>query len=104
MYEKVLVQNFHQELNYYSPKRVKLNIVQTQQISPFKGFLGCGRKGLQEEKGTNGFQVKNILSWSGCFMPVIPELRRLRQEYFEFKASMGYISRLSQKKETNLHL
>jgi hypothetical protein len=35
-------------------------------------------------------------------MPIIPALRRLRQ-YWEFKASPGYIARLSQKNHTCTH-
>jgi hypothetical protein len=33
------------------------------------------------------------LSWVCCFSPVIPALRRLRQEEHEFKASLGHIQR-----------
>jgi hypothetical protein len=33
------------------------------------------------------------------YTPVIPELRRLRQEDHKFKVSLGYIERLSQKKK-----
>jgi hypothetical protein len=32
-------------------------------------------------------------------MPVIPSLRRLRQEYLEFKTNLGYIARLCLRKQ-----
>jgi hypothetical protein len=35
------------------------------------------------------------------YTPVIPKLRRLRQEDSEFKASLGYIRSLKKKKKRN---
>jgi hypothetical protein len=34
------------------------------------------------------------MNLKGCLMPVIPAFRRLRQEDFKFKASLGYIEKL----------
>jgi hypothetical protein len=39
-----------------------------------------------------------LLSWTGWHTPVIPALRRLRQEDHEFKCSLAYIWTLSQNK------
>jgi hypothetical protein len=38
-----------------------------------------------------------ILSWVWWYMPVIPALRRWRQEEAKFKTSLGYIGRSSLK-------
>jgi hypothetical protein len=36
-------------------------------------------------------------------MPVIPALRRLGQEDWEFEVSLGYIARLSNNKKNNIN-
>jgi hypothetical protein len=45
--------------------------------------------------------VRERQAW-GC-IPIIPELRRLSQEDFKFKANVGYIARLSQKPKWTLY-
>jgi hypothetical protein len=41
--------------------------------------------------------AKDRLSQAWCFMPIIPALRRWRQEDCEIKTSLGYRETLSQK-------
>jgi hypothetical protein len=48
------------------------------------------------------YSFNNQLSWVWWFIAVIPAFRRLKQENFEFKISMGYIVRLYFKKEKKI--
>jgi hypothetical protein len=55
--------------------------------------MNCGNQ--EETVGkTNRNKLKTIQAWARWHMPVIPALRRLRQENYEFKASWGCIARL----------
>jgi hypothetical protein len=45
------------------------------------------------------FLFNNASCWAWWYIPVIPALRRLRQEDYEYEASLNYIAKFCLKKK-----